>query len=369
MKTRHFNKSLLIFTALATLTIFAACKEDQQAQQDVTGASSSLAQIAEDAFEAQADITENAQTLASETLTHAPQAVSRSYQCGETVVEFTVVDGDKGDMRIANTAYAMERTISASGAKYQNLGNPETYFWNKGQNAYVRIDGQDLPDCTEIDERELKARAQAAKPYKMRGNEPGWVAVVLDGNLDLSLDYGEVKTTLSIESDETDEAGARVLTAYGNADTATLTIAPAQCSDNMSGELFAHTVTLVYNEQTYQGCGQSLIRDTKWKLEDMNKAGVIDGSNMTLSFDDEGRLFGNAGCNNYSGSYTLEGENLSVSPHLISTMRACIAESMMQQETNFLQTLPAMKTATIDETGALILSGEDDRSLLFRAAE
>src|SRR5690606_18023132 len=128
----------------------------------------------------------------------------------------------------------------------------------------------------------------------------------------------------------------------------------------------AHQVSVSYNDQTYQGCGRSLIRDVTWRLEDLDKTGVIDNSHITLTFGSQGRISGSAGCNNYNGGYVLEGETLTIGPNIAATMRACIAEALMRQEQTFLQTLPAMTKATIDETGALILSNEEGQTLLFR---
>lgn len=296
------------------------------------------------------------------------------FQCGDTLVQFTPHDDGKADMAIENTAYAMEQTISASGARYQNLGDDSTIFWNKGEQAWVTIDGVDLPECMRT-----SAPAKPEKPYQAQGNEPGWTLLIENNILHFTADYGDITRDIPIKTDESggdeNDGDTRTITGEDNGDTISATITAIPCIDSMSGEAFAHSVTIHYNDDHYEGCGKSLIRGITWRLEDLNNEGVIDNSHLTLTFGYDGRLSGNAGCNGYGGSYTLEGETLSIGGNLISTMRACIAESMMQQEQKFLRTLPLLKHATIDGTGALLLSsgedasGEDGIFMRFRTAE
>lgn len=191
------------------------------------------------------------------------------FQCGDIVVTFVPVGEDKADMRIANVAYAMERVVSASGAKYQNLGDPSTVFWNKGDMALVTVEGADLPEC--------QAKAPEQKPLPPPGQ----------------------------------------------------------------------------------------IRNVEWLLEDLNGGGIIDRSHVTMILGDDGRVAGSAGCNRYSSAYELEGETLSVSPQMMSTMMAC-PEALMNQERRFTQTLVAVRSFHFDETGALILTAEGGDTLTFR---
>lgn len=190
---------------------------------------------------------------------------SMNYQCGDTLVEFTLLADDKADMRIANVSYAMEQVVTASGAKYENLGNPDVYLWNKGDKATVSIKGEELPEC--------------------------------------------IKTTATSEKKSDVDV---------------------------------------------------------WVLEDMNNAGIIDNSHLTLQFGADGRVSGSSGCNRYTGNYTREGNTLGIDKNMAVTRRACHAESLGQQENKFLETLSSMTSSTIDETGALILSNDAGGRLLFR---
>lgn len=375
-------KRFLLVAGVAVLAAVAACKEERAAQDadathatavgtaaQVDGVQGGVAEVV-GSFPAPASAESETTATAAETTGTAVAATAAAedrsfprtvyYQCGDKFVEFSLSASDKGDMRIANVAYAMEQTISASGAKFQNLGDPETYLWSKGEKADLRINGVDAPECIETQ----KPKAPE-KPYRASGNEPGWYAVIENNGLKLVADYGEVETTLPVTQD-TREGATRTVTAEQDGAKIVMTIRDEACQDGMSGEAFAHRVTLGYNDKTYEGCGKSLIRDVTWVLEDINNEGIIDNSHLTATFGQDGRVYGRSGCNNYNGSYTLEGENINVGGNMAATMMACIAEAVMQQEMKFLKTLPLVKKAVVDETGALILTGDDGARLLFR---
>lgn len=279
------------------------------------------------------------------------------YQCGGNHVQFTVLENGKADMRIAHTSFAMEQVAGGTGVKYENLGNPGTYVLNHNGKVLVAINGQNLPDCVE-EEKSVEATV-----YRMQGNEPQWQGVVEKGYITLTLDAQGRQVKLPVMADAKTQEG-RIITAQEAGDTVKVNILPQACTDSMSGEPFSHKVQVEYNGAAYAGCGQSLIRDTAFELDSIAGTPVMAGSAITLTFGSDGRLAGNSGCNLYGGSYTLEGEALHIHPDLISTMRACVDEGMMQQEHHFLQALPQMTAARLEGEGRLALSGAET-SLIF----
>jgi heat shock protein HslJ len=74
-----------------------------------------------------------------------------------------------------------------------------------------------------------------------------------------------------------------------------------------------------------------------WVLESMTSAGtpvsLVPGTTITATFTQAGLLSGNDGCNQYSGSFTMSGTQLQVSPTLASTMMACEPAVMDQAQT------------------------------------
>jgi heat shock protein HslJ len=89
-----------------------------------------------------------------------------------------------------------------------------------------------------------------------------------------------------------------------------------------------------------------------WQLVEYGPAGeltaVLPTTTITLNFDEEGQLFGSAGCNQYSGGYELDGRSLTIGP-LASTRMACLEEGIMAQETAFLQALEAAHSVSLIE--------------------
>lgn len=73
-----------------------------------------------------------------------------------------------------------------------------------------------------------------------------------------------------------------------------------------------------------------------------------EGSTMTIEFTPDGQVSGSSGCNTFSGTYQLDGTNLTVGP-LASTRMAC-DEPLMTQETQFLTALQT--PSTVETSGA-----------------
>ena len=46
------------------------------------------------------------------------------------------------------------------------------------------------------------------------------------------------------------------------------------------------------------------------------------GVKQTITFDDKGRVYGDAGCNRFTGGYKIKGDRLTIGP-LATTLRAC----------------------------------------------
>jgi heat shock protein HslJ len=100
------------------------------------------------------------------------------------------------------------------------------------------------------------------------------------------------------------------------------------------------------------------IENTDWVLVALGgrKLAPPQGRASTLRLASEGRkAAGNAGCNRFGGTYTLEGTGLRFSP-LVSTKMFC--EGAMEREHAFLGALSATTSYRI-EGGDLLLLGAD----------
>jgi heat shock protein HslJ len=100
-----------------------------------------------------------------------------------------------------------------------------------------------------------------------------------------------------------------------------------------------------------------LLTEREWVVEDIAGGGIIDRSRVTLNFDAEGRVSGRSSCNRYTAGYQQQGYRLSFAP-AAATKMAC-ADSLMNQEQKFFRVLGAISSFRIDDTGALMLEGEE----------
>jgi putative lipoprotein len=89
------------------------------------------------------------------------------------------------------------------------------------------------------------------------------------------------------------------------------------------------------------------VKGTSWRLASLGGEDAAAGVISTLTFNDDGNINGNGGCNSFGGKATFEGAKLKFGD-LFSTMMAC-EEAKMKQEAAFLAALG--KTASYAREG------------------
>jgi heat shock protein HslJ len=118
------------------------------------------------------------------------------------------------------------------------------------------------------------------------------------------------------------------------------------------------TKLAVYKAQSQELAGSS------WAATAFNNGsqaviGVLEGTTLTLDFDKDGNLSGNAGCNNFTGTYQLDGDQITIGP-LANTMMMCEdPQGVMDQEAQYLAALQSAGTYLI-EGNVLELRTKDD---------
>lgn len=107
------------------------------------------------------------------------------------------------------------------------------------------------------------------------------------------------------------------------------------------------------------------LQAAEWKLVEAKSDGeevVLDeGIKTTLSYGPGMAMFGNAGCNRYSTTYKIRGENIEFAP-IISTKMAC-ADERMKQETTFFAIIEKVKKREIKDD-YLFFYDESKRNVL-----
>jgi heat shock protein HslJ len=209
----------------------------------------------------------------------------------------------------------------------------------------------------------MVAAAQAVpEDIRASGNEPFWSVEVTAGKLTLRRP-GEIDTVLSVVG-RTDAADGSTVIRAASASPAldlVLTLRPGACADTMADQTFPFAADLVLGETMLSGCGGEprdlLTQVETWTVTGFAGAAPLEGTEVSISFTEENRLAGTAGCNRFMGGYTLTGEGLSIGP-LASTMMAC-PDPVMAQERQVLALLEQVVSFSIREDGGLTLVTRD----------
>jgi len=226
----------------------------------------------------------------------------------------------------------------------------------------IKVNGAVADDAEIVD-------VNAFLPFAARGNEPGWLLKVDSERMSLSR-QNDPTTILTPTPTTTREEGSYRFNASTEANSVIVDVTPQLCRDSMTGMPYPYEVRVKVNGETLKGCGgaaQSLLTGREWIVEDVDNKGVIDNTQMSLNFTNEGLLGGRAACNQYTTSYQLGGEGLTTQA-IASTQKAC-GEALMNQDEHFLEVLGDVARFEIDDTGALLLITTDNRTIKARAAE
>lgn len=117
--------------------------------------------------------------------------------------------------------------------------------------------------------------------------------------------------------------------------------------DHLSLKDSGDQVVLVYRAQSQDLSG------TAWDVTGYNNGNqavtsVLAGTALTAAFGPDGTIAGHSGCNQYSGPYNIDGNQITIGP-LTSTRKACSDPAgVMEQEIQYLTALQSAATYTIE---------------------
>jgi heat shock protein HslJ len=104
-----------------------------------------------------------------------------------------------------------------------------------------------------------------------------------------------------------------------------------------------------------------------WALTELTGKPPVAGTGISAEFSADGKLSGSAGCNRYSGTYTVSGNSITFSSPMASTMMMCDA-AVMEQENAYLKALGETKTFEV-KGDQLTLTGANNTSLVVYKAQ
>ncbi|WP_165357404.1 META domain-containing protein [Sphingosinicella sp. CPCC 101087] len=198
----------------------------------------------------------------------------------------------------------------------------------------------------------LPSDPPAAGPYRALGTEPFWAVTIAEGRMTWESPDG-APVSVAAPSPEPTPNGRRYVT-----DRLTLDIVRRECSDGMSDRRYADTVTARLDGRTFNGCGGEILppgslADTSWSIVAIDGA-PVSGQAYHLSFTAD-RISGQAGCNRFSGAYSISDAALRPGP-IAATRMAC-PEPAMQHEQRVLGLLSGPVSIQHPDGDTLVLSG------------
>lgn len=215
--------------------------------------------------------------------------------------------------------------------------------------------------------------------FYARGNEPSW-------SLDMDFEQGFYFKTLNgieiiiLPVDGKKAMDANVLRFYTETETGTLiiTILEKECNDTMSDEVFPNKTRIEFkrsNEeviQIYEGCGRYVtdysLHDI-WALTHLNGKDLQSGNNWEKRlpifefYARSGKVLGNAGCNDFNGTYHIAEYRVIQFGELTIIRETC---SDMKTENVLIKSISGKRMKYLKENQNLKLTGYDGTELIFK---
>lgn len=208
------------------------------------------------------------------------------------------------------------------------------------------------------------APPQTDRSYSALGTEPFWSISIAGGRMTYETPDGGFEVAATEPS--ATGSGRRYASSR-----ITLDIAPWVCSDGMSDNLYADTVTAVVDGTTLHGCGGGIVPpetlvDSRWDIVGIGDEMLDDagGEAYTLAFRTD-RVVGRAGCNHFSGPYSRTGSTLTFGP-IAATRMACPGPRIDHERRAFEVLSSAVHLDSLSD-GMLRLTGPGGSLLLRRS--
>ena len=221
---------------------------------------------------------------------------------------------------------------------------------NLGLLNMVKVSGRVADDAQIVD-------VSALLPLQASGNEPGWTLEMDTQRIALNR-QGETATQLTPTPSATMNGQTYQFDATNQSNQLRVEVTP---------QLW---VTVHSGETRLEGCGgaaQSLLTAHPWQVVSINGNAVDTEHPASLQFNPDGLFGGKGACNQFTSSYQLTGEGLSVKA-VAATMRACL-EPLMQQDQQMFDLLQHLQRFDLDEQGNLLLISSDDRRIVAKPQE
>ena len=97
------------------------------------------------------------------------------------------------------------------------------------------------------------------------------------------------------------------------------------------------------------------LEGSAWQAVSITGQPAVEGAVSTILFETEGKVSGNAGCNQYFGSWGADGDDIAFG-HMGATQMMCAEPEVMEQESRFLEALGYAERFAAEDGMLLIFS-------------
>jgi heat shock protein HslJ len=249
-----------------------------------------------------------------ESITHGPDD---PMCCPTQKAALTYRFGGEQLVKVLEETTDAEAPVALEGTQWTLV----SYVNSQGETVYV------LPGT------EITTKSTADQIAGGAGCNNYFASYQVEGN---NLTIGQIGSTVMACEPEVNEQETQYLAALKS-------VASYQVADDQLQMMNVDGETVL----TFSVLEPTPLTGTTWRLSGYNngKGGIVSvlsGTEITAVFGDDGSLVGSAGCNNFTASYEVEGENLSVSPAAVTRMMCAEPEGIMAQERDYLAALESV---------------------------
>jgi len=186
--------------------------------------------------------------------------------------------------------------------------------------------------------------------------------------------YGTTLNSLSIGAPATTKMSCSEPMGIMDQETAYLTTIQGASSYSISGNTLTVNdsggkAILTYSTVPPYTMTPAPLTGTKWYLNSLVDAqgqiwGPVTTNPISLQFVDDRNVSGNAGCNSYSGTYTVTGNSINISGFAV-TLMYCGEPGVMNLESTYLAILPMMKVYKISGNQLTLSDGTGKITMLY----
>lgn len=107
------------------------------------------------------------------------------------------------------------------------------------------------------------------------------------------------------------------------------------------------------------GSGDAELEGSRWAVVSLDGSSIAPEAGLTVEFGERGRIFGDGGCNLYSGAYTRDEQGFRVSS-LRATRKAC-EPPVMEREQELFDVLSRTAALRVSDNALTLLDADGNR--------